>query len=78
MARPLRIEIEDGLYHVRDVTLGEDACRVSSHNAPRVLAAVRSPVLGLLRPPGFPSIAAAPRRIVMHLWEGLRLLLKQS
>jgi Transposase DDE domain len=67
--------IENGLHHVRDVTLGEDACRVRTHNAPEVLAAARNLALALLRPLGFPSIVAATRRIVMHPWEGLRLLL---
>lgn len=67
--------IENGLHHVRDVTLGEDACRVRSNNAPQVLAAARNLVLALLRPLGLPSIAAATRRIVMHPREGLRLLI---
>jgi hypothetical protein len=70
--------IENGLHHVRDVTLGEDACRVRSENAPQVLAAARNLALGLLRSLGIPSIATATRRIVMHPWEGLRLLLKPS
>jgi predicted transposase YbfD/YdcC len=34
--------IENGLHHVRDVTLGEDACRVRSGNAPQLLAAARN------------------------------------
>jgi len=67
--------IENGLHHVRDVTLGEDACRVRSGNAPQLLAAVRNLALGLLRPMGFPSIAAGTRRIVMHPIEGLRRIL---
>jgi predicted transposase YbfD/YdcC len=67
--------IENGLHRVRDVTLGEDACRVRSHNAPQILAAARNLALGLLRPLEFPSIASATRRIVMHPLEGLRLLI---
>jgi hypothetical protein len=67
--------IENGLHHVRDVSLGEDACRVRSQNAPQVLAAARNLTLGLLRSLGVPNIAAATRRIVMHPLEGLRLLL---
>jgi len=66
--------IENGLHHVRDVSMGEDACRVRSENAPQLLAAARNLALGLLRPLGFPSIAAATRRIVMHPREGLALL----
>jgi hypothetical protein len=70
--------IENGLHHVRDVTLGEDACRVRSQNAPQVLAAARNLALGLLRCLDFPSIASATRRIVMHPWEGLQLLITPS
>ena len=66
--------IENGLHHVRDVTLGEDACRVRTRNAPQVLAATRNLALGLLRLLGFPSIATATRRIMMYPGEGLRLL----
>ena len=55
--------IENQLHYVRDVTLGEDACRVRSKNAPQLLAAARNLALGILRPLGFPSIAAATRRI---------------
>jgi Transposase DDE domain len=69
--------IENGLHHVRDVTLGEDACRVRSGDAPQLLAAARNLALGLLRPMGFPSIAAGTRRIVMHPIEGLRRLLER-
>jgi predicted transposase YbfD/YdcC len=41
-------QIENGLHYVRDVTLGEDACRVCSGNAPQVLAAIRNTVIHLL------------------------------
>ena len=70
--------IENGLHHVRDVTLGEDACRVRTRNAPQVLAATRNLALGLLRLLGFPSIATATRRIMMYPGEGLRLLTSLS
>jgi hypothetical protein len=67
--------IENGLHHVRDVTFGEDACRVRSQSAPQLMAAARNLALGLLRPLGLPSIAAATRRIVMHPLEGLRRII---
>jgi predicted transposase YbfD/YdcC len=41
-------QIENGLHYVRDVTLGEDACRVRSGTAPQVLAALRNAVIHLL------------------------------
>ena len=40
--------IENCLHYVRDVTLGEDACRVRSGAAPQVLAALRNAVVHLL------------------------------
>ena len=40
--------IENCLHYVRDVTLGEDACRVRKGTAPQVLAALRNAVVHLL------------------------------
>src|SRR6266480_4767836 len=40
--------IENKLHYVRDVTLGEDNCRVRKGSAPQVLAAVRNAVIHLL------------------------------
>lgn len=40
--------IENCLHYVRDVTLGEDACRVRTGNAPQVLAALRNAVTHLI------------------------------
>ena len=37
--------IENGLHYVRDVTMGEDASRVRSGNAPQVMAAMRNLVI---------------------------------
>lgn len=37
--------IENSLQYVRDVTLGEDACRVRKDAAPQVLAALRNTVV---------------------------------
>jgi predicted transposase YbfD/YdcC len=42
-------KIENSLHYVRDVTLGEDACRVRCGTAPQVLAAIRNTVLHLLK-----------------------------
>lgn len=66
--------IENGLHHVRDVTLGEDACRVRKGSAPQVLAAVRNAVIHLLAGVGAPSHAAALRRLNAHPEEALALL----
>jgi predicted transposase YbfD/YdcC len=40
--------IENGLHYVRDVTPGEEDCRVRSGNAPQVLEALRQVVVCLL------------------------------
>src|SRR5208283_5048538 len=41
--------IENRLHYVRDVSLGEDACRVRSGSAPQLLAGLRNTVIGLIR-----------------------------
>ena len=40
--------MENCLHWVRDVTLGEDGCRVRTGSAPQVLAAIRNVVVHLL------------------------------
>lgn len=45
-------QIENGLFHVRDVTFREDACRVRSGSAPSVLADLRNAALTLIRRTG--------------------------
>lgn len=66
--------IENGLHRVRDVTFGEDACRVRSGDAPQVLAAVRNALIGTLNLAGVKNKAAAQRRYVIHPLDGLALL----
>lgn len=41
--------IENGLFHVRDVTFREDHCRVRTGAAPRVLSSIRDFVLAAIR-----------------------------
>jgi predicted transposase YbfD/YdcC len=53
--------IENGLHHTRDVTLGEDRCRVRRGRAPRALASLRNVAVYLLRHADYPSAAAATR-----------------
>jgi len=40
-------QIENGLFHVRDVTFREDACRVRTGSAPQALAEIRNATLTL-------------------------------
>ena len=53
--------IEHRLHHVRDVTFGEDACRVRSGQAPRLLAAMRNLSITLLQRAGWKNKAALRR-----------------
>ena len=54
--------------------MGEDACRVRSGAAPRVLAALRNAVLGLLRHAGVTNVAAVLRHNAWQPGAALRLL----
>jgi predicted transposase YbfD/YdcC len=57
--------IENELHYVRDVTLGEDACRVRTGSAPQVLAALRNAVVHLLRDVDATSCPEAIERLQM-------------
>ena len=66
--------IENCLHYVRDVTLGEDACRVRKGSAPQVLAALRNAVVHLLAGVEAESRAAAIERLAVRPNEALALL----
>jgi predicted transposase YbfD/YdcC len=66
--------IENRLHWVRDETLGEDACRVRSGEAPQFLAALRNAVVHLLETVKAPSKAAATRRLAIKPLEAVLLL----
>lgn len=66
--------IENRLHYVRDVTLGEDACRVRSGGGPQVLAAVRNVAVYLLDGVAAASKAAATRRFAARPDEAVRLV----
>jgi len=53
--------IENRLHWVRDVTYGEDASRVRTGTAPRVMASLRNLATSALRLAGHPNIAQALR-----------------
>ena len=53
--------IENKVFHVRDQTLGEDACRVRKQSAPVVLASLRNSVVNLLQILGVKNRAAQLR-----------------
>jgi predicted transposase YbfD/YdcC len=66
--------IENRLHWVRDVTLGEDACRVRSGDAAQVLAGLRNAVVHLLEKVTAPSKAAATRYFAVRPQEAFPLV----
>lgn len=54
--------IENKVFHVRDQTLGEDACRVRKRSAPVVFSGLRNGVVNLLQTLGVTNRAAQLRR----------------
>lgn len=70
--------IENRLFHVRDVTFGEDACRVRSGSAPQILAGLRNLTIHLLEAAGFTNKAQALRRHAARPDEGLTLITDSS
>lgn len=66
--------IENSLHYMRDVTFGEDACRVRKGSGPQILAALRNGAVHLLKQQSFPSLAAAVRRYAAKPFEALALI----
>jgi predicted transposase YbfD/YdcC len=67
--------IENRLHWVRDMSPGEDACRVRTGEAPEILAAIRNAALRLLRSSGLTKIAATLRRHAAKPLEAVRLVM---
>ena len=65
--------IENRLHYVRDVTLGEDACRVRKGAAPEVLAARRNAVVHLLADVGATSRPEAIGLMQIHAEVAVKL-----
>lgn len=66
--------IENRLHWVRDVTFGEDQCRVKTGQAPQNLAAFRNAALTLLRLAGIREIAPTLRDFAYQPRKLLRVL----
>jgi len=67
-------QIENRLFHVRDVTFAEDACRVRTGSAPAVLAELRNAALTLIRRTG-KRPRPAREAFAEQKWKAIRLLL---
>jgi predicted transposase YbfD/YdcC len=63
--------IENRVHYVRDVTMGEDACRVRTGNGPRALAALRNNVLTILRLQDVLNVAEALRTFAQFPYRAL-------
>ena len=68
--------IENGLHYRRDVTLGEDACRVRKGGAAAILAGLRNTALALLPRLKLGSIAEATRHCAFRPARAIRLLFR--
>lgn len=66
--------VENGLHYTRDVTLGEDRCRVRRGRSPRALAPLRNVAVYLLRNANYRTAAAATRAMVARPELALALL----
>lgn len=66
--------IENKSHYVRDVSFGEDTCRVRSGGMGQVLAALRNACISLMRLAGETNIAAAKRRYAAKPIEALNLI----
>lgn len=66
--------IENRLFCVRDVSLGEDRCRVRKGSGPQTLAALRNTAITLIRRLGISNIAAALRNFMMNSHEACCLV----
>ena len=66
--------IENRLHWVRDVTYGEDASRVRTGTAPRVMAGLRNLIISAIRLAGHRNIARAQRHMARDATRPLTLL----
>lgn len=66
--------IENRLHWVKDVVLGEDACRVRTDGGPQVLSGLRGAALRLLHRNGLSQIAAALRHLAAFPLKAVQLV----
>lgn len=66
--------IENRVFYVRDVTFGEDHCRVRTGSAPMILSTLRNTAINLLNARKLTNKAAALRRHAARPYEALALI----
>jgi predicted transposase YbfD/YdcC len=69
--------IENKVFHVRDQTMGEDACRVRKHSAPVILSTLRNSVLNVLQILGVKNRAAQLRTFCANPVKALHAVHRQ-
>lgn len=67
--------VENKLHWVRDVTMGEDASRITTGGGPRVMAGIRNLAISLLRLAGRTNIAQALRHNARKPKRAVKLVL---
>jgi hypothetical protein len=70
--------IENQVFHVRDVTFGEDHCRVRTGSAPVILSTLRNLALNLLNGNAVQNKAAALRRNAAKPLKALALIRRKD
>ena len=70
--------IENKVFHVRDQTMGEDACRVRKRSAPVVFSTLRNCVLNVLQTLGVKNRAAQLRTFCAHPVKALQALHRKT
>jgi predicted transposase YbfD/YdcC len=69
-------QIENCLFHVRDVTFREDACRVRTGAAPEALADIRNATLNLIRRRPGNKPRDAREAFAASKWTAIRLVMR--
>jgi len=72
--RPAHWGIETGLHYRRDVTLNEDATRMTVGDTRLLMASINNLVLALIRQAGFHNAPQARRWLAAHLSSAFALL----
>lgn len=66
--------IENEVHWVKDVVLGEDACRVRTNDGPQILSGLRNAALRLLHGNGLDRIASALRHLAAFPMKAIQLV----
>lgn len=66
--------IENEVHWVKDVVLGEDACRVRTKDGPQILSGLRNAALSLLHGTGLNQIASALRHLAAFPLKAIQLV----